>query len=514
MKWLTLSWLVGRVSGTEIRFHFSMLFSVVITYLIFRPASLRGGLLVLLLLIGFMLSIFLHELGHALTAILLRVEVKSIVIWLLGGFTNLGREPEKPLHRLAIYAAGPLVTVLLGFLFIAAYFYMPENPPFFGRLFLALASVNIFVFVFNILPVYPLDGGNILHALMELFFGKSNANMITMIVSIPVLFGLIVFGIYIHDYILLAFSIIIALAISTLNRHTLRWTNLGLNYLFKRGAYYVLQGDYERAEQYYARGIQREPGQANHYVGRAVCYLYMLQNENALADVERALTMAPDNEMALGMRGDIYLMEKDSDSALELYERAHQLNPNSALPYFGRGSVMMDKEEFQSAVGEFNKAISLLALFPLFYVVRSKVHFRLGNLEAAHSDQDSALRLSEKDSLVRPDFNLQGYEGYLDWAEDYYARVLLKQPLSWYAYQGRADAYRMNSEYNKAIADYTRALEINPHEPRLYLGRGKSYQAIKDIDCAATDFRQALAVTDKIHLRRQVEELLAALKAE
>ena len=512
MKWLTLSWLVGRVRGVEIRFHFSMLFSVIIAYLIFRPASLRVGLLVLLLLIGFVLSIFLHEVGHAVIAKLLQVEVKSIVIWLLGGFTNLGRAPEKPLHRLAIDAAGPLVTILLGLLFVAAYSHTPENSRFFSTFFLALAILNISLFVFNILPVYPLDGGNILHALIELFFGKSNANLITLIVSIPVLFGLIVFGIYVHDYILLAFSVIIALSISTLNRHTLRWTNLGLNYLFKRGAYYVMEGDYDRAEQYYALAIQREPGQANHYVGRAVCYLYLLQYENALADVERALTIAPKNEMALGMRGDIYLMKKDSDSAFGFYESAHKLNPNSAFPYFGRGSVMMEKEEFPSALEEFNKAISLLALFPLFYVVRSMVHFRLGNLEAAHNDQDSALRLSEKDSLIRPEFNLQMYEGYLDWAEDYYARVILKWSHSWYAFQGRADAYRMNGEHDKAIIDYTHALKINPREPRLYLGRGKSYKANLDINCAMDDFYQVPLVTDKLYLKRQAEELLMSLK--
>lgn len=140
--------------------------------------------------------------------------------------------------------------------------------------------------------------------------------------------------------------------------------------------------------------------------------------------------------------------------------------------------------------------------------------FRLGNLEAAHNDQDIALRLSEKDALTMTDINMQVYENYLDWGEDYYARVLLKRPRSWYAYQGRADAYRINGEHNKAIADYTRALEIHPREPRLYLGRGKSYQAIKDIGNAAMDFNQVPAVTGKIHLRRQAEDLLESLKGE
>jgi len=141
-------------------------------------------------------------------------------------------------------------------------------------------------------------------------------------------------------------------------------------------------------------------------------------------------------------------------------------------------------------------------------------YFKLGNVDAAHKDQDAALHISERDALIRAEFNLQAYEGYLDWAEDYYGRVLLRRPRSWYAYQGRGDAYRANNEYDKAITDYTKALDIHPREPRLYLGRGKSYRAKGEIDCATADFRQILAVTHKVHLQRQAEELLASLDRE
>src|SRR6266542_257994 len=240
----------------------------------------------------------------------------------------------------------------------------------------------------------------------------------------------------------------------------------------------------------------------------------MLQKEKALAEVERAMSIAPNHATALQLRGDMYAMEKNYDAALELFEHARQQNLNWGFPYFGRGCVMMDKGEFQSALNEFDKAISLLGQLPLFYIIRSMAYFRLGNFEAAHKDQDSALHLSEKDALTMIDINMQVYEGYRDWAEDYYGRVLLKQPRSWYAYQGRADAYRMNGEQDKAIIDYTNALKINPREPRLYLGRGKSYQAMQDTNCAALDFRQVAVVTDKAHLRRQAEELLMSLKGE
>jgi tetratricopeptide (TPR) repeat protein len=520
LKWLKLSWKIGQVRGLEIRVHFSVLLSIPITYYIFRPVDIRHGLLVLLLLIGFMLSIFAHELAHAFAAKAVGVEAKSIVIWLLGGFTILSHEPGRPLHRAAVYVAGPFLTLLLAGLFFAAYFYMPAGLSFFwifiySRLFIALMGVNIILFIFNILPVYPLDGGKILHALLELFFGQSNANLITMLVSIPILLGLIVFGFYTHDYLLLIFCVLIALAIGTLNQYTRRWTDLGLNYLFRRGGYYYLQGDYDRAAYYFTRNIESKPKQANHYVLRAACYMNMFQNENAAADIQRALMIDPKNELALLLRGDIYFLEKEYDAALEWYGQAHQLNPNSALPYCGRGGVLRARMEFESALEEFNEAISLSHLFyPLSHIERSMIHFRLGNLEIAHKDQDSALHFSEKDALTRVELNVHIYEGYLDWAEDYYGRVLLKQPRSWYAYQGRADAYRTNDEYEKAILDYTKAIAINPREPRLYVGRGKSYLAMGEVDCALGDLRKIASVTKNAYLCRQAEELMKSLTRE
>jgi tetratricopeptide (TPR) repeat protein len=521
MKWLSLSGSFGRVRGVDIRFHFSMLFSIPIAYYLFHPADVRETVVALLWLIGFVLCIFLHELGHALIAQLVGVEVKSIVIWILGGFTNLSRKAEKPFHNLAISAAGPLVNMLLGFfcvlLYIAlSYLFLPHSRnaqvflwgQTFINLFFSLALVNLILVVFNLLPIYPLDGGNILHSTMEMFFGRANADLITLFVSIPVLLGLVVLGIFTRDYLLLASCVLIALAVGTLNRSFLRWLNLGINYIFKRSGYYYLQGDFERALQYYTQDIEREPQQPTHYLARAACYLNILQRERAIADVERALKLAPNNALALQLRGEMYVMDKNYNAALDLFARSQEINPHWAVPYFDRGSVYLDRKEFQSALGEFNKAISLLRQFPLFYVVRSMTYFRLGNLEAAHNDQDQALRLSEKDALTMIDLNLTVYEGYLDWAEDYYARIMLKRPPSWFAYQGRADAYRVNNEHAKAITDYTRAIELMPKEPRLYLGRGKSYQAMNQLEKAAADFRQAAAVTDKLHLRKQAEELL------
>ncbi|MBP6208727.1 MAG: site-2 protease family protein [Anaerolineales bacterium] len=521
MKFLSASLRIARIRGMDIRFHFSMLFSVPIAYYLFKPTEPREMVAALFWLLGFVACILLHELGHAFVAQFAGIEVRSIVIWILGGFTNLSRKSEKPARNLAVAAAGPLVNMLLGFFSVAGYiifsiFFLPfyRNTELFlwgqtfVNLFLSLAFVNVVLVAFNLLPVYPLDGGNILHSAMEMFFGKTNADLITLLISIPVLLALIVFALVIGDYLLLASCVLIGVAVGTLNKSFLRWVNLGINYVFKRSGYYYLEGDFERAIPYYTADIEREPGQPAHYLARAACYLNTLQNERAKADVDRALKLAPNLALALQLRGELHAVDKDYASALDFFDRAQRINPNWAVPYFDRGSVHLEQKDFPSALAELNKSISLMPQAWLFYLVRSIVHFRLGDLDAAHRDQDSAISQAEKDALVMADLNLPMYEGCLDWAEDFYTRILSKQPNSGYAFQGRADAYRINDQHEKAIADYTRAIELMPKEARLYLGRGRSFSALNETERSISDYRQAAALADKIHLKRQAEELL------
>ncbi|MBE0680343.1 MAG: tetratricopeptide repeat protein [Anaerolineales bacterium] len=522
LKFFSGSWSLGRLRGVDIRFHFSVLLSLPIAYVLFHPVDLRGIVEAIFWVGGFLLFIFLHEMGHAFAAQFVGVEVKSVFVWLLGGFTHLAYKPEKPAHNLFIAAAGPLINMALAFLCIAAYIFLhfislPVSnnvglflwAQTFINLFFSLALLNTILIVFNLLPVYPLDGGNILHALMELLFGKTNADWITLVVSVPFLLVLIVFGIVTRDYILLGFCVIIALAVSSLNRSLLRRVNLGINYLFKRGGYYYLLGDYERAAQYYTREIEKESAHpVNHFLARASSYLLMGQKERAVADIERVLKMEPNHSFANQLRGEVYALEKNYEAALELFARAQNVNPHWAVPFFDRGSIYLDRSEFQAALDELNKAISLQGRVPLFYLVRSLAHFKLGNLEATHKDQDLAVRISPLDALVVAEINLALFEGNLDWAKDYYERVLAKNPRNALALQGCADACRVNNEHSLAVDFYTRALAVNPREPRLYLGRGKSYMELNDIGKAKADFEKAKSVTNILHLKRQADELL------
>lgn len=520
MKFLSWSWSLGRLRGVDIRLHFSLLFSVPIAYYLFRPVDFRGVVESLLWVGGFLLFILLHELGHTFAAQVVGVDVKSVVVWILGGFTNLAYKPEKPLHNLFIALAGPLMNMLLAFLCIIFYIgltfislpYADNVEIFiwfqtFQNLFFSLAIVNLILIIFNLLPVYPLDGGNILHAAMELFFGKSHADWITFVVSIPFLLLLVLFGLLTRDYILLGFCVMIALAVSTLNRSILRWLNLGVNYLFRRAGYYYLLADYDRAIQVYTRDIEKKPEHPGNYLGRASCYLLLGQKERAVADVERALRINPNHVFGLQLRGEIYMLDKDYDTALAIFDRTQSISPHWAVPYFDRASILLDQKDFTGALQDLNKAISLHSRMSLFYLVRSLAHFRLGDLESAHRDQDTAVQISPQEALVMFDLNLTLYENNMDWAQDFYERILTRNPYDVFALQGCADAFRVNRVFVRAVELYTRALELNPREPRLYLGRGKSYLELGEFEKAKDDFEKASAVSSKLHLKKQAEEL-------
>jgi len=126
--------------------------------------------------LGYFLSLILHELGHAIVARRLGIGITGIDLWFFGGLAQMSREPATPGEEFKIAAAGPAVTLLLTGLFVAVGSAVASGQsitdvaltretttPALG-LIGWLAFVNGALFVFNILPAFPLDGGRIARA--------------------------------------------------------------------------------------------------------------------------------------------------------------------------------------------------------------------------------------------------------------------------------------------------------------------------------------------------------------
>jgi Zn-dependent protease len=120
-------------------------------------------------------SIILHELGHAFEARRSGIQINGIDLWLFGGIAKLSRDSESPGEEFRVAAAGPAVTLLIVAVCyaLAAIIAGPSNALDLARLqdgsapdpaellIAFVASMNAILFVFNLIPAFPLDGGRI-----------------------------------------------------------------------------------------------------------------------------------------------------------------------------------------------------------------------------------------------------------------------------------------------------------------------------------------------------------------
>jgi Zn-dependent protease/CBS domain-containing protein len=131
------------------------------------PTLLPGVPLTLGLLTGLLLfaSVVAHELGHSWVAIRQGIPVQSITLFLFGGVARIEKEPTTPGNAFWISIAGPLVSFLLCGLLIVFNGLVTLPAPLMA-ISMLLAVINFSLGVFNLIPGLPLDGGNILKAIV------------------------------------------------------------------------------------------------------------------------------------------------------------------------------------------------------------------------------------------------------------------------------------------------------------------------------------------------------------
>ncbi|MFC7483413.1 M50 family metallopeptidase [Luedemannella flava] len=112
-----------------------------------------------------LLSVLLHELGHALTARRWRIQVHAITLDLFGGYTEMDARSPSAGADLLVSLAGPVVSALIGFGALGAALAQPDAG-LLRELTWQVAISNLLVAVFNALPGMPLDGGRILRAVI------------------------------------------------------------------------------------------------------------------------------------------------------------------------------------------------------------------------------------------------------------------------------------------------------------------------------------------------------------
>lgn len=138
------------------------------------PVPWLLGLVAALLLFA---SVLAHELGHSFVAIRQGVPVKSINLFLFGGLASLEKESKTPAEAFRVAIAGPAISLILFGLITAVILGTRVSGPL-GAVLQLLASVNLIIALFNLIPGLPLDGGNILKALVWKITGNFHQGVV------------------------------------------------------------------------------------------------------------------------------------------------------------------------------------------------------------------------------------------------------------------------------------------------------------------------------------------------
>jgi Zn-dependent protease len=133
------------------------------------PASYVAVAVIVVL--GLSVSILLHEMAHTLTGRAFGMRIDRITLYMFGGVAELGHEPRTAISELLMALAGPALSVVLSLLLGAMVQPLAAaSAPL--ELILAvefLATINLLLAVFNMIPAFPLDGGRVLRSLIWLF---------------------------------------------------------------------------------------------------------------------------------------------------------------------------------------------------------------------------------------------------------------------------------------------------------------------------------------------------------
>lgn len=216
MAW---SFPIGRLFGSEIRVHVTFL--LLLAWIAISHYQQGGGAAAvegLAFIIALFACVIAHEFGHALAARRYGIRTPDITLLPIGGLARLERMPEKPGPEIVVALAGPAVNVVIALALILVMnvnfdvdaLQRLDNPAlsFMAR----LASVNVFLVLFNLIPAFPMDGGRVLRAVLALYYDRSQATNIAARIGQALAFGLGFLGLMGGNPLLIFVAIFVYLA--------------------------------------------------------------------------------------------------------------------------------------------------------------------------------------------------------------------------------------------------------------------------------------------------------------
>ncbi len=240
---------------------------------------------------------------------------------------------------------------------------------------------------------------------------------------------------------------------------------------------------------------------------RSKCYLKILKPAKAFQDLKLAIELNKYNIEAKLELGKYYVSVEDTVNARKAFDSV-LLNKNKFVSeaWIEKGKINYFNDKFDYSISDFTNAIAEDSSNYLAWYFRAIMRSTFYNknesapqLMIEYLDFNQAISDFQKAISIKPDFADAWYRMGLVYlnkfdgpngikAIDY---AILLEPKNSYYYIGRADYYFRKQEFQTALEEYSKAIQISQNDPNSYEGRAKCYKALGNIELFKEDFKKA-----------------------
>ena len=312
---------------------------------------------------------------------------------------------------------------------------------------------------------------------------------------------------------------------------------------YNRGNAYSDRGEYDKAIEDFTKAIELRPDYAEAYYNRGNGYFKKGDFNRAIENYDKAIELKPDLAFVYSNRANVYFEKEDYDRAIQDFSKVIELKPDNARAYSGRGNAYACKNELDKAIEDYNKAIELKPdHIEGLYSIQMILYGIKGDIGKAIEKYTKAKELNPEVDIygsnetfekaiqnlrsigsfgfewfiktqraisteLKPDdMAMEHYKrGYTYWikqefdkAIDEFDRVIELKPNFGMAYFIQGQIYLKKEEFDKAIDDYNKVIELNPNDATAYHDRGLAYKRKGEYDKAIQDFNKAIDINPKI----------------